>query len=102
MVAQLRRLFDRFGAVRWFLVGDDGQHDPTIYAGAVRLAGDHVAAVLLRQLTFAEHVLSSGTALAPDQPSHQPRRDPPVPVLAAPDGHALLRAARRAGLVPGD
>lgn len=101
-VTQLRRLFDRFPGVRWFLVGDDGQHDPTIYAGAVRLGGNHVAAVLLRQLTFAEHVLSSGTALAPDQPSHRRTHQPPVPVLAAPDGYALLRAARRAGLVPRD
>ncbi|MBU4213421.1 MAG: DUF2183 domain-containing protein [Actinobacteria bacterium] len=98
-VTQLRRLFARFTNVRWFLVGDDGQHDPRIYAGAARLHGDNVACVLLRQLTFAEHVLSSGTAIAPDLIGHRPRAPRPVPVLSGPDGHSLLRQARRAGLV---
>lgn len=98
-VAQLRRLFARMDQVRWFLIGDDGQHDPTIYAGAARTLGDHVACVLLRQLTFAEHVLSSGTAIAPDLIGHRPRAPRPVPVLSGPDGHSLLRQARRAGLI---
>ncbi|MCG2798443.1 MAG: DUF2183 domain-containing protein [Cellulomonas sp.] len=98
-VAQLRRLFARFAHVRWFLIGDDGQHDPRIYAGAARHFGDHVSCVLLRQLTFAEHVLSSGTAVAPDLIGHRPRAPRPVPVLSGPDGHSLLRQARRAGLV---
>ncbi len=100
-VAQLRRLFHELPGVHWSLVGDDGQHDPRIYAGALGRHSDHVAAVLLRQLTFAEHVLSSPTGRhytppTPDGTSRPTRR---VPVLAGPDGFALLDAARRARLV---
>jgi phosphatidate phosphatase APP1 len=101
-VTQLRRLFTRYPSIQWYLIGDDGQHDPMIYAGAVRHHGPQVAAVLLRQLTFAEHVLASGSALGPDLPTHRRVAPRPVPVLAAPDGYALLRAAHRAGLVPKD
>jgi phosphatidate phosphatase APP1 len=99
-VAQLHRLFTEFPQIRWVLLGDDGQHDPEIYAGAARRFPDHVRAILLRQLTFAEHVLSSG------QPGPTPvgtnaeraARAEHVLVLQGPDGHALARAADRADL----
>jgi len=97
-VAQLRRLFHEMPGIRWSLIGDDGQNDPRIYAGALARHQDHVGAVLLRQLTFAEHVLSSPTARH-YPPDGTPRPTLHVPVLAGPDGFALLDAARRAGLV---
>jgi len=97
-VTQLRRLFHELPDVRWSLVGDDGQQDPRVYAGALANHGDNVAAVLLRQLTFAEHVLSSLTAWH-FPPDGTPRPTREVPVLAGPDGFALLDAARGAGLV---
>jgi len=97
-VTQLRRLFHELPGVRWTLVGDDGQHDPRVYAGALTHHPDRVCAVLLRQLTFAEHVLSSPTTRH-FPPSGTPRPTREIPVLGGPDGFALLDAARGAGLV---
>ncbi|MCL2455534.1 MAG: DUF2183 domain-containing protein [Micrococcales bacterium] len=97
-VTQLRRLFSEMPDVRWMLVGDDGQHDPRIYAGALTRHPDNVAAVLVRQLTFAEHVLSAPTPRH-YAPGGTPRATSRAPVLNGPDGHALLDAARHSGLV---
>ena len=57
----LRDLIDAFPHVRWLLIGDDGQHDPTIYARLAKEHPEHVSAVVLRQLSPGEHVLSHGT-----------------------------------------
>ena len=46
--------------MQWVLVGDDGQRDPQIYAGAAQHHPGHVLAILIRQLTFTEHVLAHG------------------------------------------
>ncbi len=100
-VTELRRLFTELPQVRWFLVGDDGQHDPQIYAGAVAHHPERVEAVLIRQLTASEHVLSHGIPVAsPEQEDSEERADdhPRVQVLTGEDGEALLRAAREAGL----
>ena len=99
-VTQLRRLFAELPQVRWVLVGDDGQHDPQIYAGAVERYPERVEAVLIRQLTAGEHVLSHGTPSAtPEQEESTERADTPsVDVLLGADGEELLRRAREAGL----
>ncbi len=99
-VAQLHRLFTEFPDIRWVLVGDDGQHDPEIYAGAARHFPSHVRAILLRQLTFAEHVLSTGTAGPTVGGTHAGRAAAAehVLVLQGPDGHELARQADAAGL----
>lgn len=101
-VAQLRRLFTELPQVRWILVGDDGQHDPQIYAGAVTRHADRVEAVLIRQLTAGEHVLSHGLPAAPaEQEAQEERADAPgVEVVLGADGEELLRRAREVGLVP--
>jgi phosphatidate phosphatase APP1 len=96
-VTQLRRIFRELPSVRWSLIGDDGQHDPRVYAGAVRHHTENVSAVLIRQLTFAEHVLSSGIGALEGVPRASSSRT--IPVLEGSDGLALLAAARRAGLV---
>jgi len=62
----LRRLAREFPQVRWLLVGDDGQHDPQIYADFARQESGHVAAVAIRQLTAVQQVLS-GNANATDK-----------------------------------
>jgi phosphatidate phosphatase APP1 len=102
-VTQLRRLFHEFPHVRWVLVGDDGQHDPQIYAGAVRHHPRAVRAVLLRQLTSAEHVLAHGLPVPIPEGAEAEHAvaSEPVVVLQGPDGFALLDQARAAGLVPG-
>lgn len=102
-VTQLRRLFAELPQVRWLLVGDDGQHDPEIYAGAVQHHPERVEAVLIRQLTAAEHVLSHGLpAATPQSEQAEAAADRPgVEVLQGADGDELLARARRQGLVPG-
>ena len=102
-VTQLRRLFAELPQVRWILVGDDGQHDPQIYAGAVARHADHVEAVLIRQLTAGEHVLSHGLPVAaPEQDDAEQDADAPgVTVALGEDGEALLTRVREAGLLGG-
>jgi len=56
----LRDLIDAYPNVKWLLIGDDGQHDPAIYARLARDFPDHVSCVVLRQLTPGQHVLSHG------------------------------------------
>ncbi|WP_307802445.1 App1 family protein [Cellulomonas fengjieae] len=103
-VAQLRRLFAELPDVQWILVGDDGQHDPEIYAGAAQHFGEHVRAILIRQLTFGEHVLAHGVP-APTVDSvraeeRAARRPDGIPVLQGADGTELLRLVRERGLDP--
>ncbi|MDQ0374564.1 App1 family protein [Cellulomonas humilata] len=101
-VTQLRRLFHELPDVQWILVGDDGQRDPQIYAGAAQRFGDHVRAILIRQLTFGEHVLAHGVpvptvdSVRAEQQAAQ-RRDG-IPVLQGADGQELLRDVRAEGL----
>jgi phosphatidate phosphatase APP1 len=99
-VAELHRLFTEFPDVRWLLVGDDGQHDPEIYAGAARHFPSHVRAIVLRQLTFGEHVLSTGTPGPTLGGTHAERAAiaEHVLVLQGPDGHELVRQVDHADL----
>ncbi|QCB93575.1 App1 family protein [Cellulomonas shaoxiangyii] len=101
-VTQLRRLFSELPQVRWLLVGDDGQHDPEIYAGAVEHHPERVEAVLIRQLTAAEHVLSHGmpTATAQSEEAEAEADRPGIPVLQGADGEELLARAREHGFTP--
>lgn len=99
-VTELHRLFTDFPDIRWVLVGDDGQHDPEIYAGAATHFPGRVRAILIRQLTFAEHVLAHGAPTPNPGGPHatQAARDEHVLVLQGPDGHALLDQVDAAGL----
>ncbi len=90
--AALRRLADDMPQVRWLLVGDDGQHDPAIYAEFARTAGDRVRAIAIRKLTAAQHLLS-GHAADENAPGS------PVAWVSAPDGFALARELAAAGLL---
>ncbi|MBD5784863.1 DUF2183 domain-containing protein [Cellulosimicrobium terreum] len=87
------RLVRELGDVDWLLVGDDGQHDPEIYARAARLYPDHVAAIGIRQLTPTQQVLSHGSPLpTPGDDAQRAERESPVPVAAGPDGVTLARS----------
>lgn len=93
---ELRRLADAFPWVKWILVGDDGQHDPSIYTEFAEEYPENVAAICLRTLTTREQVLSHG---APDPREHIDRltkRIPEqIPVIVGEDGYDLTRAAQR-------
>ncbi|WP_456847310.1 App1 family protein [Cellulomonas sp. P5_C6] len=101
-VAQLRRLFEELPDVRWMLVGDDGQRDPQIYAGAAQRFPDHVQAILIRQLTFSEHVLAHGvpapTTEAVRAEQAAARRPDGVPVIQGADGQTLLQGVWECGV----
>lgn len=103
-LGQLRRLIEDFPHIRWVLVGDDGQHDPQIYAAIAAEHPDHVRAVLIRQLTFAEHVLAHGlpapaheAVRAETRAARDGLRDG-IAVLQGEDGYELLRAVHAAGV----
>lgn len=101
-VAQLRRLFREFPDVRWVLVGDDGQRDPQVYAGAAGRLPAHVRAIALRELTPAEHLLASGEPTAPPG-GRRAQRDAQhegVPVVRGADGHALAQRLEAVGVLP--
>ena len=92
--ACLHRLANEFPNIRWLLVGDDGQHDPQIYADFAEDRPDRVEAIAIRELTPTEQVLSHGLPVSNEElaPPRRHRRD--VPVFRAPDGYGLLRILR--------
>lgn len=97
--AQLRTLFDDLPELRWLLVGDDGQHDPGLYAEAAAAEPDKVLGVAIRQVSLAQHVVH-GHAGAPDlSPTHDTRSPAPV---AARDGFGLRNGLRARGILLGD
>jgi phosphatidate phosphatase APP1 len=73
-------------AVRWFLVGDDGEHDPEIYRDFARTHPDQVAAIALRT------VAPIGTAAPRTE-----ERVGAIPVVRAGDGRALAEQLIRMG-----
>lgn len=91
----LARLAEEFPAIRWVLVGDDGQHDPQLYGDFATSHPDRVRAIGIRQLTATEQVLSHGLPVPNPDPG---RRDPQRPTAAtvqAADGYGLLLLLRR-------
>ncbi|GMA30234.1 App1 family protein [Litorihabitans aurantiacus] len=101
---QLRRLREEFPELRWVLVGDDGQRDPGIYAEFAAEFPQAVDTVAIRTLTPAEHLLTAGTPLAPDELARRvpvvglEGRDPAeipdgVRQLRGGDGNALVVAS---------
>ena len=93
--AALRRLREELPHLRWLLVGDDGQHDPEIYADFAAEEPDAVRGIAIRQLTATEQVLSHGLPV----PNATAQRRPPVLDVRAPDGDGLSHQLRQAGLL---
>lgn len=84
----LARLTQELPNVRWLLIGDDGQHDPSIYAEFTDAHPGRVRAIAIRQLTPAEQVRGHGTPGAREQV----RPVEPVPQAWEPDGAGLAAA----------
>ena len=95
---QLRRLFEELPQLRWLLVGDDGQHDPSLYAEAAAAAPDKVLGVAIRQLSLTQQVVVHGNATAPDEPTTGTGVADPV---LAPDGFGLAEGLRARSIVLG-
>ena len=101
---ELRRLLDELPEVRWLLVGDDGQHDPELYAEVVEATPEQVRAVAIRQLSPAEQVLTHGTPepLSERGAHRRPENRAYSDEVRAPDGFALLHALRARGILGAD
>ena len=90
----LRELARDLPNIKWVLVGDDGQHDPDLYAEFATLQPDHVAARAIRQLTPGEHTLAHGLPM--EVALSEERWAPDMaPEVRAPDGDGLAEKLRR-------
>lgn len=94
---ELRRLARMFPTMKWFLVGDDGQRDPELYAEFARAFPQNVAGIAIRSLSEIEQFLSHGTfeALVPDALWTVPEG---IPVWFGSDGSALMSGIRKGGI----
>ena len=93
--SSLERLAGEFPQIKWLLIGDDGQHDESIYGDFVTSHPDHVAAVCIRQLTPSEAVLAGSSFRGHPAASG----DTNVPWLYASDGAGLADKLERLGLL---
>ncbi len=91
--ASLARLATEFPAVRWLLIGDDGQHDEQIYAEFVAAHPDNAAAVAIRRLTPGQAVLAGGRSPAPEHGAER------APWIYADDGAGMIEEFERLGLL---
>ena len=92
--SSLERLAREFPQIKWLLIGDDGQHDESIYGEFVKQHPDNVAAVCIRQLTPSEAVLAGSSFRG-----HSTSGDSTVPWLYASDGAGLADKLERLGLL---
>ncbi len=92
--SSLERLAREFPQIKWLLVGDDGQHDESIYRDFVAQHPDNVAAVCIRQLSPSEAVLAGSSFRG-----HASTRDSTGPWLSATDGAGLADQLERIGLL---
>ena len=96
-------ILDGVRAGTWrILVGDDGQHDVTLYGEAVENHPGRVLAVLIRELSATEQVATHGSPVRFSQrvrPGGAAAAGSGVPELRAPDGDGLGEALRAHGIV---
>jgi phosphatidate phosphatase APP1 len=90
----LERLAVEFPDIRWLLVGDDGQHDESIYGDFAEAHPENVAAVAIRRLTPGEAVLAGGRSAAD---AHTGSR---IPWVYGDDGAELTEQLEAMGLLP--
>ena len=92
--SSLERLAHDFPDIKWVLVGDDGQHDETIYGNFARDFPQHVLAVAIRRLSTPEAVLA-GARL------QHPKPTPGVPWVYGHNGAELAEQLQYLGLLGG-
>lgn len=92
---QLARLLEELPESTWLLVGDDGQHDPRLYAGAAAAHPGRVLGVAIRQLSVAEQVATHG-GRGPLETGERAE----AATVRGPDGNSLLAQLRARGLLP--
>jgi phosphatidate phosphatase APP1 len=91
----LERLAEEFPGLKWLLIGDDGQHDETLYREFIASHPDSVRAVAIRQLSTREAVLAGGRSKAEKHTSLSG-----APWVYAPDGAGLSEQLTELGVLP--
>lgn len=92
-LTNLRRLATEFPHVKWLLIGDDGQHDESIYSEFMDEHPSSVAGVAIRRLLPAEAVLAGGRA------GHEKHAEGVAPWVSAEDGAGLRDLLGKAGIL---
>lgn len=92
-LTNLRRLATEFPHVKWLLIGDDGQHDESIYSEFMDEHPTSVAGVAIRRLLPAEAVLAGGRA------GHEQHAEGVAPWVSAEDGAGLRDLLGKAGIL---
>ncbi|KRC50957.1 ACP synthase [Leifsonia sp. Root227] len=90
----LERLADEFPGLKWLLIGDDGQHDETLYGEFTVEHPESVSAVAIRQLSNSEAVLAGGRSKASKHTELSG-----APWVYAPDGASLSEQLNELGLL---
>lgn len=90
--ANLERLRAEFPAIKWLLVGDDGQHDEDIYAQFAAAHPESVAAIAIRRLSTGEAVFAGGR-------STTARASVNVPWVSGNSGSELAKGLMAEGLL---
>lgn len=91
----LERLAEEFPGLQWLLIGDDGQHDETLYREFIASHPESVRAVAIRQLSTREAVLAGGRSKAEKHTSLSG-----APWVYAPDGAGLSEQLTALGILP--
>jgi phosphatidate phosphatase APP1 len=95
-VTSLERLAQELPGMRWLLIGDDGQHDESIYGDFAASHPENVAAIAIRQLSTSEAVLAGGRSRATDAAPDD------ATWVYAPDGAGLLEQLTTEGVLTDD
>lgn len=88
----LRELARDLPNIAWLLVGDDGQHDPDLYAEFATLQPKHVRARAIRQLSVGEQVLAGSIPFDQSDPDRWVPEA--APEVRGPDGDVLADKLR--------
>lgn len=92
----LARFAEEFPDLQWLLIGDDGQHDESLYGEFAAAHPENVAAVAIRQLSTGEAVLAGGRTKAAEH-----AKVSTVRWFYGQNGAELSRDFERAGLLEG-
>jgi phosphatidate phosphatase APP1 len=101
----LEKLMSDFPEMKWILIGDDGQYDPDIYKRIAQLYPGRIKAILVRELSAPEHIMTGGLPFATaahggdagvvtdyaNSPAPSAEESGRIPILYAPDGFALKK-----------
>lgn len=87
-LSEFTKLTTMLPHVKWLMLGDDGQHDPTTFTTIGKRFPNQLAAVFIHTLSEQEHLLTHGTT-KPLDPQGVGSVPEDVPVLSGHDGHCL-------------